>query len=100
MPYYLFNYPLYPHVGHKATLVPLYTSIRTSSKYTSANIYNRLVCFPMGLAFPLHNIPSQGVLMKSIGVDFLWLCALPGVNHMHGIKYKIVINISFGSELN
>ena len=27
---------------------------------------------------PLHNIPSPGVLMKSIGAD-----ALPGVNHMH-----------------
>ena len=31
--------------------------------------------------------------MKSIGAEFLRLDALPGVNHMRGMQYKIVLNI-------
>ena len=50
---------------------------------------------------PLHNIPSSGVLMKSIGAElFLRLDALPDVNHMRGIQYQIVLNIIFWPEIN
>ena len=38
--------------------------------------------------------------MKSIGAVFLQLDALPGVNHMRGMQYQIVINITFWPELN
>ena len=37
---------------------------------------------------PLHNIPSSGVLMKSIGAEFLRPDALPRVNHMRGMQYQ------------
>ena len=37
--------------------------------------------------------------MKSIGAEFLRPDALPGVNHMHGMQYKIVINMAFCPEL-
>ena len=47
----------------------------------------------VGLA--LHNIPSSGLLMKSIGAEFLRPDALPGVNHMRGIQYQIVLNMNF-----
>ena len=40
---------------------------------------------------PRHNIPSSGVLMKSIGEEFLRPDALPGVNHMRGMQYQIVL---------
>ena len=43
----------------------------------------------------LHNIPSSGVLMKSIAAEFLRSDALPGVNHMCGMQYQIVLNITF-----
>ena len=48
----------------------------------------------------LHNIPYSGVIMKSIGAEFLRLDALPDVNHMHGMHYQIVLNIIFCPELN
>ena len=38
--------------------------------------------------------------MKSIGEEFLRPDALPGVNHMRGMHYKIVLNIAFCPELN
>ena len=38
--------------------------------------------------------------MKSIGAEFLRPDALPGVNHMHGLQYQIVLNIIFWPELN
>ena len=38
--------------------------------------------------------------MKSIGTAFLRPDALPDVNHMRGMQYKIVLNIIFGPEIN
>ena len=35
-----------------------------------------------------------GVLMKSIGAQFLRADALPSVNHMRGMQYKIVHNVN------
>ena len=43
----------------------------------------------------LHSIPSPGVFMKIIGVEVLRPDVLPGVNHMHGMQYQIVLNITF-----
>ena len=37
--------------------------------------------------------------MKRIGADFVQLDDLPGVNHMRGMQYKIVIHITFWPEL-
>ena len=37
--------------------------------------------------------------MKSIGAEFLRLDAIPGVNHMCGMHYQIVLNITFCPEL-
>ena len=51
------------------------------------------------VGLPLHNIPSSGVLMKSIGAEFLRQDALPGVNHMRGMQYQIVVNIALWPEL-
>ena len=52
------------------------------------------------VGLPLHNIPSSGVLIKSIGAEFLRLDALRGVNHMRGMQYKIVINIALCLKLH
>ena len=52
------------------------------------------------VGLPLQNIPSSEVLMKSIGAECLRPDALPGVNHMRGMKYQIVLNIAFCPELN
>ena len=41
----------------------------------------------------IYHIPSLGVLMKSIGAEFLRPDAIPGVNHMHEMQYQIVIHI-------
>ena len=49
---------------------------------------------------PPHNIPSSGVLMKSIGTELLRTDALPDVNHMRGMQYQIVVKITFCPELN
>ena len=38
--------------------------------------------------------------MKSIGAEVLRPDALPGVDHMRGMQYKIVLNIAFCPELN
>ena len=51
--------------------------------------------FSDGVGLPLHNIPSSGVLVKSIGAEFLRPNALPGVNHMHGMQYEIVLSILY-----
>ena len=60
--------------------------------YDCALIHISSVYSPFSNRFglPLHNIPSSGVLMNSIGAEFLRLDALPGVNHMHGMQYQIV----------
>ena len=49
--------------------------------------------FSERVGLPPHNVPSSGVLMKSIGAEFfLRPDALPGVNHMCGMQYQIVLN--------
>ena len=58
--------------------------------------YHRfIVRFPNGLDFPF-----PGVLMKSIGAAMVPPDAFPGINHMRGMQYQIVINIIFWPELN
>ena len=49
------------------------------------DIRSSSVCSPFshGVGLPLHNIPSSGVLMKSIGAEFLRPDALPGVNQLY-----------------
>ena len=37
--------------------------------------------------------------MKSIAAEFLRPDAFPGVNHMRGMQYQIVLNITFCPEL-
>ena len=57
--------------------------------------------FSNRVGLPLHNIPSSGGLMKSIGAEFfLRPYAVPGINHMRGMQYQIVLNIAFCPELN
>ena len=38
--------------------------------------------------------------MKSFGAAFLRPDALPGVNHMRGMQYQIVLNMTFWPELS
>ena len=38
--------------------------------------------------------------MKSIGAEILRPDALPGVNHMRGMQYEIVLNIAFCPKIN
>ena len=38
--------------------------------------------------------------MKGIGADCLRQDALPGINHMHGMQYRIVLHIRLLAELN
>ena len=45
-------------------------------------------------------LPSLGVLMKSIGAEFLQPVTLAGMNHMGGMQYQIVLNITFCPERN
>ena len=52
------------------------------------------------VGLPLHKIPSSGVLMKSIGAEFLLPDALPDVNHIRGMQYQIVLNIELCPKLN
>ena len=59
-----------------------------------------IVPFSYRVGLPLHNIPSSGVLIKNIRAEFLRPGALPGVNHMRGMQYQIVLNIAFCPELN
>ena len=47
------------------------------------------------VGLPPHNAPFPGVLMKSIGAAFIRPDALPDVNHMRGMEYQIVLNITF-----
>ena len=56
--------------------------------------------FPDRVGHPLHNISSPGVLIMSIGAEFLQPDALPGVNHMRGMQYEMVLNIKFWPELD
>ena len=66
------------------------------------NIYILSVYSPFSdrVGLPLHNILSSGVLMKSIGAEFLRPDALPGAIHMRRMHYQIVLNITFWPELN
>ena len=76
-----------------------FASVRSLS---GPNIYISWVYSPFsdGVGLPLDKIPSSGLLMKSIGAEFLRPDALPGVNHMRGMQYQIVINIIFWPELS
>ena len=56
--------------------------------------------FSDGDGLPLHNIHSSGVLMKSIGAEFLQPDALPGVNHIRGMQDQMVLNITLCPKLN
>ena len=57
--------------------------------------------FSNRVGLPLHYIPSSaGVLMKSIGAEFIQPDALPGVYHMRVIQYQTVLNIIFWPELD
>ena len=38
--------------------------------------------------------------MKSIGAEILRPDALPGVNHMRGMQYQIVLNLAICPEFN
>ena len=52
------------------------------------------------VGLPLHNIPSSGVLMKSIGAEFLRPDVLPGVNNMCWMQCRIVLNSSVRNSIN
>ena len=52
-----------------------------------------IVRFLIRVGPPLHNTPFPGVLMKSMGAAILRPDALPGVNHMRGMQYQIVLDI-------
>ena len=62
-----------------------------------SSVYNT---FSDRVGLPLNNITSSGVLMKSIGAEYLRQYAPPGVNHMRVMQYQIVLNIVFCPELN
>ena len=53
--------------------------------------------FSNRVGLPLHNIPSPGGLMMSVGAEFLRPDAFPGVSHMRGMQYQI--NMTFRKEL-
>ena len=55
-----------------------------------------IVHFPIVFGLALHNIPSLGRLMKSIGADF----CTTDVNHIRGMQYQVVLNITIRPELN
>ena len=56
----------------------------TTALYSISSVYSP---FSDGVGLSLHNIPSSGVLMKSIGAEFLRPEALPGINHMRGMQF-------------
>ena len=76
-----------------AAQMPLVTSRMKKHRLYISSVY----CpFSDRFGLPLHNFPSSGLLMKSIGADFLRPYALPGVKP-HGLdavsnsyKYCIV----------
>ena len=43
---------------------------------------------------------SEHSFYKSVRAEFLRLDAFPGVYHMRGMQYQIVINITLSPELN
>ena len=62
------------------------TGCQQMTKYLAcAYISSVYSSFSDRVGLPLHTIPSSGVLVKSIGAEFLRPDALPGVNHMHGM---------------
>ena len=71
----IYQLTLYPFLFY----VLIYIYIYISSVYGP---------FSDRVGLPLHNNPSS-VLMKSIRAEFLRPKALPGVNHMRGMQYKI-----------
>ena len=67
----------------------IFIDIYISSVYSS---------FSDGVGLPLHITLLLHVLMKSIGAEVLRPDALPGVNHMFGMQYQIVLNTILWSE--
>ena len=66
--------------------------------YSSSSVYSP---FSDRVGLPPHNTFFPRVLMKSIGAVFLRPDALlPGVNHMRGMQYQIVLNFTFWMEVN
>ena len=72
-------------------------SIKNICESSSSLVYRP---FSHRVGFSPHNTPFPGVLMKSIGATFLGPDALPGVNHIRGMQYQIVLNITFWPVLN
>ena len=66
------------------------------TEYSQCHLYISLVYSPFSdrVELPLHDIPFSGVLMKSIGPELLRPDALPGVKHMCGIQFQIVVSIA------
>ena len=61
------------------------------TKISIVNVSSGYSPFSDGVGLPLHNIPSSGVLMKSIGAEFFRSYAIPGINHMcHQTVFFIV----------
>ena len=64
--------------------------------HVAASVYG---LFSVMVGVSLHNIPSSGaVLMKNIGADVLRPDVPPGVNHICGMQYQIVLNITSGQN--
>ena len=53
---------------------------------TLVNISSVYSPFSDGVGLPLHNIPSSGVLMKSIGAEYIRTGCPSCVNHMRGMQ--------------
>ena len=58
-------------------------------------IYYYYYCpFFDSVGFPLHNIPSAEVLMKSFAAEFLRQDACPGINHKHNISIHTYLSLN------
>ena len=62
-----------------------------------ASIYSP---FSDGVGLPLHNLLSSRMLMTSIGAEFLRSGAFPGVEHMRGMQYQTILNMTLCPKLN
>ena len=73
-------------------------------QYFTTNYKNRhhrfIVRFPMGLAFLSITSFFRRGNEEYWSICFLRPDAFPGVDYMRGMQYKIVINITFCSDLN
>ena len=76
---------------------PVTHTQRETTEIIIASVYGP---FSDGIGLPLHNIPSSGVLVKSIGAAFLRPDAQSSVSHMLGMQYQIVLNKTFWPKFN